>query len=37
MFSSVGVANSSAVAAGLIIAVSIIPTIALQWRGKYWL
>lgn len=36
MFANVGLANSSAIVAGLIIALSIIPTVLLQWRGQRW-
>ena len=33
MFTSVGVAASSGVVAALIVGVSILPTIFIQWRG----
>jgi hypothetical protein len=36
MFTSVGVAASAAVAAALIVGVSILPTMLLQWRGQLW-
>lgn len=36
MFTSVGVAASAGVAAALIIGVSIMPTILVQWRGTKW-
>jgi hypothetical protein len=34
MFTSVGVAASSGVAAALIVGVSILPTLFIQWRGE---
>ena len=36
MFTSVGVAASSGVAAALIIGVSIFPTLFIQWRGEHY-
>ncbi|KAH8747845.1 hypothetical protein F5882DRAFT_471101 [Hyaloscypha sp. PMI_1271] len=36
MFTSVGVAASAAVTAALIVGVSILPTMLLQWRGQLW-
>ncbi|KAF1988400.1 MFS general substrate transporter [Aulographum hederae CBS 113979] len=36
MFANVGVANSSGVATVMIIVVSIVPTILLQWKGTSW-
>jgi hypothetical protein len=36
MFTEVGLRTSAAIVSVLIIAVSIIPTIFLQWRGKGW-
>ncbi|KAL1968706.1 hypothetical protein VTN77DRAFT_1532 [Rasamsonia byssochlamydoides] len=36
MFTNVGVANSSGVATALIVGVSVIPTLLLQWRGQTW-
>jgi hypothetical protein len=34
MFTNVGVANSAGIVAALIVGVSILPTMFLQWRGK---
>lgn len=36
MFTTVGVAACSGVAAGLIVGVSIFPTMVVQWRGNRW-
>ncbi|CAN8101227.1 unnamed protein product [Discula destructiva] len=36
MFSSVGLSNSSAIVAVLIIALSVVPTVLLQWKGHQW-
>ncbi|PYH95716.1 MFS multidrug transporter [Aspergillus ellipticus CBS 707.79] len=36
MFDSVGIANSSGVVTALIMGVSFIPTVALQWKGHLW-
>ncbi|KAJ4397821.1 hypothetical protein N0V93_002058 [Gnomoniopsis smithogilvyi] len=36
MFSSVGLSNSSAIVAGLVIGLSIIPTVVLQFKGHTW-
>jgi hypothetical protein len=36
MFTSVGVAASAAVAAAVIVGVSILPTMLLQWWGQLW-
>lgn len=36
MFTNVGIAPSSGIGAALIVVVSIIPTVFLHWRGKFW-
>lgn len=36
MFEAVGIAASSGICCALIVAVSVIPTIFLQWKGKNW-
>lgn len=36
MFDSVGLSNSSAIVAALIVVLSIVPTVLLQWRGWLW-
>ena len=36
MFTSVGVAASAGVATALIVGVSIVPTMLVQWRGSPW-
>lgn len=36
MFTAVGLSNSSAIVAGLVIGLSIIPTVLLQIRGRAW-
>ncbi|EEA19965.1 hypothetical protein TMatcc_010108 [Talaromyces marneffei ATCC 18224] len=36
MFEKVGVAKSAGVAAALLVGVSLIPTMLLQWRGQAW-
>ncbi|OCL03718.1 MFS transporter [Glonium stellatum] len=36
MFTNVGLAGSAGVATALMVGVSILPTIFLQWRGKLW-
>ena len=36
MFTNVGVAASGGVVAALIVGVSILPTIFIQWRGDRW-
>lgn len=36
MFDNVGVANSAGIAAALLVAVSLVPTMILQWRGAIW-
>jgi uncharacterized membrane protein YdfJ with MMPL/SSD domain len=36
MFNNVGVAASSGIVCGMIIAVSVLPTIVLQLRGHVW-
>ena len=36
MFENVGVAPSAGIACGLMAAISVIPTILLQWKGKLW-
>ncbi|KAL1984502.1 hypothetical protein VTN96DRAFT_9101 [Rasamsonia emersonii] len=36
MFTNVGVANSAGVATALMVGVSVIPTLLLQWRGPTW-
>ncbi|PYI04771.1 MFS multidrug transporter [Aspergillus sclerotiicarbonarius CBS 121057] len=36
MFDSVGIAKSSGVVTALIMGVSFIPTVVLQWRGRTW-
>jgi hypothetical protein len=36
MFDNVGVAKSAGVAAALLVGVSLLPTMVLQWRGQAW-
>lgn len=36
MFDNVGVAASSGIVCGMIVAVSVLPTIVLQMRGYIW-
>lgn len=36
MFENVGIAPSAGIGAALIVAVSIVPTIFLHWRGRFW-
>lgn len=36
MFENVGVAPSSGVGSALVVAVSVIPTIFLHWKGRIW-
>ncbi|XHF98333.1 hypothetical protein AWENTII_001889 [Aspergillus wentii] len=36
MFENVGIAGSAGVGSGMIVAVSVIPTLFLQWKGKTW-
>jgi hypothetical protein len=36
MFNNVGVAKSAGVAAALLVGVSLLPTMLLQWRGQAW-
>jgi hypothetical protein len=36
MFTNVGLYGSAGIAAGLMVGVSILPTILLQWKGKNW-
>lgn len=36
MFENVGVAKSAGVATALLVGVSLIPTMLLQWRGQAW-
>lgn len=36
MFDGVGLSNSSAIVAALIVMLSIVPTVLLQWRGQAW-
>jgi hypothetical protein len=36
MFETVGVARSSAIGCVLVFAVSVVPTVILQWRGANW-
>lgn len=36
MFENVGVAPSSGIGCAMVFAVSIVPTIMLQWRGAIW-
>lgn len=36
MFTHVGVAKSAGVTTALLVGVSVIPTIFLQWRGRTW-
>lgn len=36
MFDSVGLSKSSAIVAVLIVVLSIVPTVLLQWRGQLW-
>lgn len=36
MFENVGIAPSAGIGSGMIVAVSVIPTIFLHWRGKNW-
>lgn len=36
MFDSVGLSKSSAIVAVLIVVLSIVPTVLLQWRGRLW-
>ena len=36
MFTTVGVAKSAGVTTALLVGVSVIPTIFLQWRGRTW-
>lgn len=36
MFDNVGVAKSAGVAAALLVGVSLLPTMLLQWRGQAW-
>lgn len=36
MFTNVGLLGSAGIAAALMVAVSIAPTILLQWKGKNW-
>jgi hypothetical protein len=36
MFTNVGLLGTAGIAVALIVGVSIIPTIFLQWKGKAW-
>ncbi|KAJ5676095.1 Major facilitator superfamily domain general substrate transporter [Penicillium macrosclerotiorum] len=36
MFETVGIAPSAGIGSALVVAVSVIPTIALHWRGQVW-
>ncbi|KAK7181600.1 hypothetical protein DPSP01_011397 [Paraphaeosphaeria sporulosa] len=36
MFEHVGIANSAGVAVAMLVVVSVIPTLVLQWRGKFF-
>lgn len=36
MFDNVGVAKSAGVATALLVGVSLLPTMVLQWRGQVW-
>jgi hypothetical protein len=36
MFTNVGLYGSAGIAVALIVGVSIIPTILVQWKGKNW-
>lgn len=36
MFDNVGVAKSAGVATALLVGVSLLPTMLLQWRGQTW-
>ena len=36
MFTTVGWAGGAGIAVGMIVAISIIPTVAVQWRGPKW-
>lgn len=36
MFASVGVAASSGIGAGLMVGVSVIPTLLVHWKGRSW-
>lgn len=36
MFETVGIAPSAGIGSALVVCVSVIPTIFLQWRGKDW-
>ena len=36
MFENVGIAASSGIGCGLVVGISVLPTILLQWRGRHW-
>ncbi|KAH7115122.1 major facilitator superfamily domain-containing protein [Dendryphion nanum] len=36
MFENIGVANSAGLASALMVAVSVVPTAVVQWRGRVW-
>ncbi|KAF9737648.1 hypothetical protein PMIN02_001271 [Paraphaeosphaeria minitans] len=36
MFENVGIANSAGVAVAMLVVVSVVPTLVLQWRGKFF-
>lgn len=36
MFESIGIARSSGVVTALIMGVSFLPTVLLQWQGRRW-
>ena len=36
MFENVGIAPSAGIGCGMVVAVSVIPTILLHWRGLVW-
>ena len=36
MFTSVGLSNSAGIVTVLVVGVSVIPTLLLQWQGQAW-
>lgn len=36
MFENVGIAPSAGIGSALVVAVSVIPTILLHWKGRVW-
>jgi hypothetical protein len=36
MFTNIGLLGSTGVAVALMVGVSIVPTVLLQWKGKNW-